>query len=443
MAQSQGRVQKMQVDTERAIATLEGRAASGVDLEQRFQRIQRQLEEVEQIKDAQERDIRTRVLEADLDELRKAASQEEKDLAQAVFGLNVELETMGKEFFVELAEFTPEERAPVAEAETELARAKQQLKNAKDAFFVGRATNKANAAIDAANAKLQKAEQEAKRRMFLRQQQADMEGSLQRYMAVVQRTINLMKQRIEQTTRQIEIVNHRKTEAYQAMEEAAKSLERLDADLSAAEGDLKHQEEVLLGVTAGTEEYVGQEQKISDLRTHVEAIRGDRNTQLVLFQSKQRFTQELDVHERTQMKLRDNETMWMTALRSDTEERIVTFRSRLDAMKMASGQQFTKLLDEVGVAADLHNVEYMAQLGAASDELRMRRIEKHPEILKRTVQAKAAQTEKVQEIRVREAEAIEEFKKTYGIDPMDSSFFHYQKEEGDESAKADKGAGVF
>ena len=83
------------------------------------------------------------------------------------------------------------------------------------------------------------------------------------------------------------------------------------------------------------------------------------------------------------------------------------------------------------------NAEYMARVGAASDRLRMEKIEKHPKRIADIAAVAAAQAEAVQQIRIREQKAIEYFKELYGIDPTASSFFHYQDEEESEDSDAE------
>jgi cytidylate kinase len=117
--------------------------------------------------------------------------------------------------------------------------------------------------------------------------------------------------------------------------------------------------------------------------------------------------------------------MWITSLRSDTEERVVTFRSRLEAQKAVSDQDVARNLDDLGAEVDQRNLEFMAAAGAASDRLRMQKIEKHPKRLQDVAAVQAAQAEAVAEVRQREQKMIQHFKEKYGIDPTESSFFHY------------------
>ena len=163
----------------------------------------------------------------------------------------------------------------------------------------------------------------------------------------------------------------------------------------------------------------------------MEEFRGRRNQALVLFQSKERFAAELDVHEKSQMKLRDNQDAWITLLRSDTEERLTTFRSRLEAMKAMSDQEAAEKLDTLGSALDKSNVDFMAKVGSASDQRRMKMVESQPERIKRIEEARAAQAEAQAQIREREKVALGNFRERYGLDPLDSSFFSYTKDETD------------
>ena len=133
------------------------------------------------------------------------------------------------------------------------------------------------------------------------------------------------------------------------------------------------------------------------------------------------------------MKLRDNQDAWITLLRSDTEERLTTFRSRLEAMKAMSDQEAAEKLDSLGTSLDKSNVDFMAKVGSASDRRRMDMVESQPDRIKRIEEARAAQAEAQAAIREREKAALDEFRERYGLDPLDSSFFSYSKDESEES----------
>ncbi len=415
--------------TEQAVEDIEAREQAVVDMTQRFSELETEMDDAAKIRDERERDLRIKVLTADLGELRIDAEKEAEDLAQAVFGLNAMLESMGTEY-AKLNELNREEKALIGRNELRLERARKDLDSAEQRrFFKRRALADAKSELTFAEQALKDATTEARRTARQRLLKADIEASLQEFMLRVEKTIQIMEHRKAVIEQQLAAVSIKKLDAFKVKEQAARALEKLDQDLSTSEEQLRVEEDQLEALENGSADHAEQTQKISLLRAEVEDLRGRRNTALVLFQSKEKFAAELEVHERTQMKLRDNQRMWITALRSDTEERVVTFRSRLEAMKAMADQEIAKQLDDLGADVDQRNVEYMARSGAVSDELRMKRMEKHPQRVAEIAAARAAQAEAIQRIRQRERKLIEQFKEQYGLDPTTSSFFTYIEEE--------------
>jgi hypothetical protein len=431
-------------DTEKSIASLEQKA----DLTSEIEALEKKFEQAAEIKEAKERDLRVKVLEADFRKLREATRQEEQDLAQAVFGLNAILESMGLEY-TQLSKLNDSEQGLVAKAERRVAEAKQARLAAESKWNIfgmrDRAISEADEEIKRAQQAVENAQIEARRSARQRLMSANMEQSLQDFMHRVSKTITIMENRMGEISRQLAAVTTRKAAAFDLKQKAAEALEKLDDQLNTAEEELRREEELLSTMVNGTPEHSAQQQKISNLRAQVEDLRGRRNTAFVLFQSKEKFAAELEIHEKTQMKLRDNQRMWITTLRSDTEERVVTFRSRLEAMKAMADQDVAKQLDDLGAAVDQANAEYMAQAGSASDRVRMDKIEAHPERVAKIAKVQATQAEAIQKIRLRERDAIQKFKEQYGIDPTQSSFFTYEDKPEGGAAPAPGGApgGVF
>ncbi len=421
-------------ETESSLSRIKER--SGQDLTNKIAELESQLEDAAKIKNTEERTIRMDVLKADFDKLRSELNAEEADLSQAVLGLNALMNEMGEEY-ADLQKLSPEEQRVIDEAQEGVAKAESALRKVEDApgwkfIFSSRekSLREAKEGIDAAKQGVTAAEAKAKAMARDRLMKADIEESLQEFMFKVQKTIEIMENRSVEIVKQLEAVSIRKAEAFRVKEEAAKVLEELDTRLNQQEAEMRSAEEQIESLANGSSEYVAQEKALSALRAAVEETRGKRNEALVLFQSKERFAAELDVHEKSQMKLRDNQRAWITLLKSDTEERLITFRSRLEAMKAMSDQDVAQNLDNLGTAIDKSNVDFMAKVGSASDQRRMEMIESQPDRIKRIEEARAAQAEAQAQIREREREALEKFRERYGIDPMDSSFFTYADGEG-------------
>ncbi|WOO41693.1 hypothetical protein [Rubellicoccus peritrichatus] len=427
---------QLRADTDQSLNRLE--AETGLQsMETKIAALEQQMEEAAQIKDEDERQLRMKVLQADFEEMRSELRKEEEDLSQAVFGLNAIMNEMGSEY-EDLMQLSDDEKAVIQKAKDAVAAAEAEIAEVKATpgwkfaiTFSSRETKLAEAekALEIARKGVETADIQAKKMARDRLMKASFEESLQQFMYKVDKTIKIMEDRRTEIQKQLEQVAHRKAESFRIKEEAAKILEDLDQKLNEEEAKLKNRENELDTLVNGSAEYVSVEQAISSLRAEVEGLRGRRNQALVLFQSKERFAAELDVHEKSQMKLRDNQDAWITLLRSDTEERLTTFRSRLEAMKAMSDQEAAEKLDTLGTSLDKSNVDFMAQVGSASDRRRMKMVESQPERIKRIEEARAAQAEAQAQIREREKSALEEFRKRYGLDPLDSSFFSYSDKE--------------
>ncbi len=428
MSNEQTTFSQLVEDTDIKIASLA--QVQGI-LSEDFDSLAEKFETASEIKDEQERNIRMQVLEAESRKLREAQRQETDDLAHAIFGLNAILEQMGSEY-ANLQQDTSEGKKLIEAAQNNLKNAEFGLLEAQQKWNIfgrrERAVVQAEKDIEQAKKRLEEAGKEAKRLSRQALLTADMEQSLQDFNYKVEKTVQIMERRLDEIKGQVEAVSTRKSAAFQAKEKAAADLEKYDQELNEAEAGLAREEELVDTFVNGTVEHSQQVEKVSDLRAKVEDLRGKRNTAFTLFQSKEKFAAELEIHERTQMKLRDNQIMWITALNSDTEERVITFRSRLEAMKASSDQEAAKKYDDVGAAIDQNNAEYMAQAGVASDRLRMEKVEKHGDRMADMAEASGAQAEAIAKVRMQEAKALEEFRNKYGIDPTKSSFFSYPDE---------------
>jgi hypothetical protein len=440
-------VEKLDADTQDALTHLRDRTDTDAELQAKLTDIQREVAEADRMQDAKEADIRLKALTQTLQGLREEMQQEEVDLAQAVLGLNAKIESMGAEY-ANLNQPSAEETAVIEKAEAALRRAQAAIPD-EDAerariekmwFEFRRA--KARSVLEAklvgskkdvelSKARLEEAKIEAKRMARQRLMSADMQQSLQEFTLRVEKTIDIMEHRVSQIVEQLRGVTAQKDYSFEIYERAAAKRNELEQAVQRAEADLRQLEDELGSLVKGTEEYATKEKEVSDKRADVEELTGKHNTALTLAQSKERFAKELEIHERTQMKLRDNMKMWVTMLRSDTEARVTTFKSRLEAMKAMSDQDVARDLDKLGVAIDKANVDFMVQAGAVSDRVRMDRVEKHPEIFAQIIKAQAAQAEAIAEIKKRERAAIERFKEQYGIDPSITSWATYlSPEEG-------------
>ncbi|MEK7854967.1 MAG: hypothetical protein AAB288_02675, partial [Acidobacteriota bacterium] len=296
-------------------------------------------------------------------------------------------------------------------------------------------------AVSAAKTKVARAEQtveeakaEAKRRARQRLNSANFEESFQNLKLLVEKTAQVLERRKADQEKQLKVVASRKAVCLQTKEEAARALQKLDEQLTAQEADLKSEEEHLLTLVNGSPEHATLTTKISDLKADAEELRGKRNAALALFNSKERFAKQLETYEQAHQRTRDSLLILMTSLKSDNEERMVTFRSRLELQKGLNEVMAGDRLDEVGVETDRRNLQAAVAVTSAIDRMLVKKFEKHPERIKDIEATRAAWAEHTARIRERYSAIIERYKENYGIDPTGSSYFNYPGEGGNTPA---------
>ncbi len=393
-----------------------------------MEQTQLELEKASKIENDQERDRVTEILETRMDELRKSVVKEEEDLAEAVFGLNIIIEQLGGSY-EQLTQLTPEEQRLINSAKAELAKAEQLLEDAKNSWvFKKSRIEEAEANLEMSKEKLNQAKVEANRLMRQRLLSASMEDSLQDFQNRVAKTISIMKDRKEEIDKQVKAVEARKAEAFAEKERQAVILKNAEDDVSDIENNLYDAEQTLNGMPNGSPEYTAQEKEISDLKSKLEDAKGTRDVALGVFQSKEKFVKELEIHEAAQKKLRNNQLIWIKTLESDTEERVITFKSRLEAMKASSDQEIAKKLDDLGAEVDDKNAKYMAQTTVASDKIMADKIGAHPDRLRKMQETQSALTQHISKADSNIKDMVEKMTSKYGIDPTESQFSHWAEQ---------------
>jgi hypothetical protein len=393
------------------------------------------IQEAMEQKDKRQRQAKMAIIEGNASKLRQAVLQEEQDLAVAMVGLKEMMESIGLDYTA-LTEPSADELAIVTRAEAAIRQAEfGQIEAGKSWWRKGVKIARAQQLLDYALSNLETAKTESQRLARSRLMNATLDRSLQHFTTQVARVVDIMTKRQAAIEVQLGKVAARRQQALTMKQQAAAKLTELDTKLNdEMEPKLQLALQELEGLTNGSAEYVAKESEVSQLRNEVENVRGSRNTALALYNSKERFANELQIHETAQRKLRDNQRIWIAVLKSDTQERLVTFASRLEAMKGMSDQQVAKGMDEIGTEIDGRNAETMARVGATSDKVRQEMFEAQPARVKRILSAMGAQQEAIAQMREREQAAMAEYHRRYGVDPKAESFFSFGK--GDSSSAA-------
>lgn len=367
-------------------------------------------------------EARLKILDHTLEDLKEMDVVNERGLAEAVLALNARLEALGQEY-VTIENNTPAELAIIKAAEADVNEAKAGIETAKASwFFPGARAKAAQSRYDELVQALDRAKTNVDQMRRSRIMNAKIEQSLQEFNRLVEKTKKLMTDRLLAVNNQLTIVSARKLTALEAKKEANEAFETLDADFEREKANLMAEEQILQTMTAGSKEHTDQGAVVSDTKRRMTDAETARNNALVVFQSKEKFASILEVYEQSFLQMRGSLTMWISALQSDTEERVIVFRARLEGMKAHADQIAADTLDKLGAEVDRESVESVAAYGAAAARNAMKRVESMPERIRDVSRVRELQLEAQAQVMHRMAAQIAEFRTQYGIDPMSTNF---------------------
>lgn len=427
----QGGTSKLLASLEQATAdsilNLQQDKTGEATLEQKIDALQIQMEEAGKIQDKQERQDRMRILTATMEQLRAEDQTEMADFANAVMGLDTLMNSIGGDF-EKLMQPSAEENRVLQNAQSAVKEAESLLTQAGGKWTLFGLRDRAVKAAEAqlANAKNALAQAEIRVKQMARQRlmSATIEESMQQYVVMVDKTVRIMQERHKVTSGQLKILAARKKAAFQIKNDAANALERLTEELNALEADLQAAEATKATMINGSQEYVAQEEVVSNLKAKTEEVRGKHNTAHTIFLSKERFCSELEIHEVATQRTFDTQKVWIAKALSDSEERQITFVSRVEQMKAMNDFDVIQNQDAVGMQMDRSNASYMATSSAIADRARMKMLEGHPDQMKALEVIRSAQAEHIQQIREREGEMIKQFETRWGINPFSGSYLN-------------------
>jgi chromosome segregation ATPase len=225
-----------------------------------------------------------------------------------------------------------------------IAKAKRELKRAEDSFsdaegmsnswniLFGYKNSKVKSTkveMDKEVVELKQAEVDANKSYRNRLRNADLKESLQRIISQVQGMTGIIEDMVEDTDVQIQALKNRKELSFGTKEKAAEVMKARKSDLETLEETLKREEISLTELQNDSPEYTAQEKKIADLREQRAELKGKYNIALGIFQSKERFVEQIVVHLEAQTVTKNNLKQLIGQLKSDTEERITTYESGL------------------------------------------------------------------------------------------------------------------
>ncbi len=384
-------------------------------------------------------DIISGIIDANFDSLNGDVDATEADLQELMLHLRSMLDSCGGEF-AKLQELNKVEAKLVTDATKARQRAEveaedaEQMSNAWNIFFgyknrkVKRTKKEVTEMIEA----LKAAEAEANKRYRDRLKNADIGESLNRIISQVQGMVGIVEEMILDVEVQIDALKNRKELSFETKEKAANVMEQRKKELEDLEEKLTMSENELTELPNNSPEYTVQQKKIADLREARAELKGKYNVALGIFQSKERFVDQIVVHLEAQTTTKNNLKQLIGQLKSDTEERVTTYESGLQLIQSATAQEAASIYEEAGVKTDQKITEIAAKVFVGSEKDRIARVKKQPERMAELHKVLVAMAEATAKYKEQDAQIIEEHSKKFGID-VTETFSHTYEDKGDDA----------
>ena len=354
------------------------------------------------------------------------------------------LDSCGGEF-AKLQELNDTEKAWVAEAKRQLEEDNTDLKEAEsmgDGWNIlfglkNRRIRNAKKELQEAEEGFKAAEVRANKSYRDRLKNADIGDSLNRVISQVQGMVGIIEEMIVEVEGQIDALKNRKELSFETKEKAAVIMEERKKELDEVEAALQNAENELLELPNNSPEYTEQQKKIADMREKRAQVKGRYNIALGIFQSKERFVDQIVVHLEAQTTTKNNLKQLIGQLKSDTEERVTTYESGLQLIQTATAQEAASLYEEAGVKTDQKITEIAAKVLIGSERDRIERVKKHPERMTELHKVLVAMAEATAKYKAEDAQIMKEHSEKFGI-KIEETFSHRYEKEGEADGSGDE-----
>ena len=205
---------------------------------------------------------------------------------------------------------------------------------------------------------------------------------------------------------------------------------------------MKMEEKSLEEMPNNSPEYTEQQKKIADMRERRAEVKGKFNIALGIFQSKERFVDQIVIHLEAQTTTKNNLKQLIGQLKSDTEERVTTYESGLQLIRSATAQEAASIYEDAGVKTDQKITEIAAKVFVSSERDRIERVKKHPERMTELHKVLVAMAEATAQYKAKDAEIMKAHNEKFGIDISETFSSNYEgKADAPKAAKPTGGEG--
>lgn len=390
-------------------------------------------------------EIAKEIIDSNFESLNGNVQETEQDLQELMLHLRAMLDNAGGEF-QKLQELNPEEQKWVENAKKDLAKAEEALKDAEGMsnawnILFGYKNSKVNSSkkeLTEAEQGLKDTEAKANKSYRDRLRNADLKESLDRIINQVQGMTSIIEDMVEDVDVQIQALKNRKELSFATKEKAAEAMKARKASLEELEEKLQKEETALAELQNNSPEYTEQEKKIADLREARAEMKGKYNIALGIFQSKERFVDQIVVHLEAQTITKNNLKQLIGQLKSDTEERITTYESGLQLVQSATAQEAASIYEDAGAKTDQKITEIAAKVLVGSEKDRIERVKKHPKRMSELHKVLVGMAEATAKFKAEDAKLMKEHAEKFGIDVSETFAFKYDKEDTGDSGEPTK-----
>lgn len=368
-------------------------------------------------------DIVSGIINAKFETLNGDVASTEQDLQELMLHLRAMLDSCGGEF-ANLQELSQGEMDLIAKAKLDREMAVAQLASANGMSnawnilfgYKNSKVKKTTQELAASEQAAKQAEIDANRSYRDRLKNADIGESLNRIISQVQGMNGIVEEMILEVEVQIDALKNRKELAFETKEKAARVMESRKAELENLEALMKMEEKSLEELPNNSPQYTEQQKKIADMRERRAEVKGRFNIALGIFQSKERFVDQIVIHLEAQTTTKNNLKQLIGQLKSDTEERVTTYESGLQLIRSATAQEAASIYEEAGVKTDQKITEIAAKVFVSSERDRIERVKKHPERMTELHKVLVAMAEATAQYKAKDAEILKAHSNKFGID---------------------------
>lgn len=385
------------------------------------------------------------IINANFEALNGEVNQTEKDLQELMLHLRAMLDSCGGEFS-KLEELNPQEQAIIDNAIRTLEELQGELKDAKEMsnawnILFGMKNRKVRRLTDetaTAETGVENAKQQANKMYRDRLKNADLKDSLNRIISQVKGMIVIIEGMIQGVEVQIDALKNRKELAFETKEKAATVMKERKSELEDLEAKINASENELKEMQSNSPEYTELEKRIADMREQRAELKGKYNIALGIFQSKERFVDQIVVHLEAQTTTKNNLKQLIGQLKSDTEERVTTYESGLQLIQSATAQEAASIYEEAGTKTDQKITEIAAKVFVSSEKDRIERVKKHPQRMSELHKVLVAMAEATAKYKEEDKKIMKEHSEKFGIDISEKFVQTYENDDSGNQNSTEK-----